>query len=32
MDGNTTVRLHVARPDVAGRQHIEMELTLQQIF
>jgi hypothetical protein len=32
LDGNTTVRLFVANPEIPGGQHIEMELTLQQIF
>lgn len=32
LDGNTTVRIFVANPDVPGTQHLEMELTLQQVF
>jgi hypothetical protein len=32
LDATTTVRLFVANPEIPGGQHIEMELTLQQIF
>ena len=30
LDGNTTIRLFINRPDLPGSRHVELELTVQQ--